>query len=97
MEKELSELPTQQTEDAMTAKSLVIAWKKYVNLFGESPHGTEKQMAALLVFVESEELFDGLKDSADDGPEVGLINFFQTFPDGSHSDFRYKIICDSNS
>lgn len=29
------------------ASRLVVAWSKYVQLFGESPHGTEKQLRAL--------------------------------------------------
>jgi hypothetical protein len=32
----------------MSPALLVDAWKRYVNLFGEPPHGTEKQMRALL-------------------------------------------------
>ena len=30
------------------AKRLAIAWRKYVALFGEPPHGTERQLSALL-------------------------------------------------
>ena len=31
------------------ATELAAAWKKYVELFGEPPHGTERQMGALIV------------------------------------------------
>jgi hypothetical protein len=30
------------------AKNLAFAWSRYVELFGEPPHGTEKQLAALI-------------------------------------------------
>lgn len=30
------------------AKKLNNGWRRYVELFGEPPHGTEKQLAALL-------------------------------------------------
>lgn len=35
----------------VTAESLSRAWSKYTSLLGEEPHGTEKQMAAMLEFV----------------------------------------------
>jgi hypothetical protein len=28
-------------------EALVLAWRRYVDLFGEEPHGTSKQLAAL--------------------------------------------------
>jgi hypothetical protein len=48
--------PTSPSVDAETLKnnlasSLVIAWDRYVSLFGEPPHGTGKQMRSLLSFV----------------------------------------------
>jgi hypothetical protein len=39
----------------MTAEQLCEAWEKYVRWFGEPPHGTLRQMAALLAFVPVEE------------------------------------------
>ena len=36
---------------------LRVAWKRYVNLFGDSPHGTKIQLEALL------ELIPNLKDT----------------------------------
>lgn len=38
----------------VTAESLSRAWSKYTSLFGEEPHGTEKQMAAMLEFVHED-------------------------------------------
>ena len=38
------------SEVEKAAKLLADGWKKYVALFGEPPHGTEKQMAVLLEF-----------------------------------------------
>ena len=37
-------------KDAVTelSKNLASAWLRYVELFGEPPHGTEKQLAALI-------------------------------------------------
>jgi hypothetical protein len=32
----------------ITAKALSNGWKRYTELFGDSPHGTVKQMAAML-------------------------------------------------
>lgn len=34
------------------AEQLSEAWGKYVGLFGETPHGTVRQMAALLSFCD---------------------------------------------
>ncbi len=35
-------------ENELSAAQLSAAWSRYVELFGEVPHGTEKQMAVLL-------------------------------------------------
>jgi hypothetical protein len=37
-------------------RRLTDAWKRYTNLFGEPPHGTERQMAALLELAHLDEL-----------------------------------------
>lgn len=35
-------------------KALCAAWRRYAEIFGDVPHGTERQMAALLEFVPRE-------------------------------------------
>jgi hypothetical protein len=44
-----------ETAKVVTAKSLKAAWDKYVGLFGVVPHGTEKQLAAMLELVPEDE------------------------------------------
>ena len=34
------------------ARKLQAGWRKYVEIFGEVPHGTENQLAALLTFAK---------------------------------------------
>ena len=41
------------TEEKL-GNALFKAWGKYVSLFGQSPHGTEKQCNALAVFMLGE-------------------------------------------
>ena len=36
----------------VTVETLAEAWKRYVNLFGHPPHGTKKQLGALLELVK---------------------------------------------
>ncbi len=38
----------------VTPAALTDAWRRYVTVFGRAPHGTEKQMAALLELVREE-------------------------------------------
>ena len=38
----------------ITPKTLNVAWKAYTNLFGEPPHGTRKQMAALIALIRDD-------------------------------------------
>jgi hypothetical protein len=73
-----------RTEDF--GEALARGWRRYHELFGEVPHGTPKQMAALAALVPefSKITTDSVYfDSADDGPEVDLIRFFRVFPGGS--------------
>lgn len=37
----------------VSGESLSLAWKRYVEIFDEKPHGTERQMAALLELLPS--------------------------------------------
>ena len=41
-------------DKAKVAKCLTEAWARYTEFFGEVPHGTKKQMAALLELAETE-------------------------------------------
>jgi hypothetical protein len=41
---------TEQDKDAL-AQGLHAAWGKYVELFGEDPHGTYRQLRAMLEFL----------------------------------------------
>lgn len=54
-----------KTPDAVAAlaKSLASAWLRYVELFGEPPHGTEQQLAALIELIPRD-------DGEDDGETV---------------------------
>lgn len=39
----------------VNAESLSAAWRKYMDLFGEQPHGTVQQLAAVLEFVHDDD------------------------------------------
>lgn len=41
----------EDSERLINAGTLAVAWKRYTDLFGEPPHGTEKQMGALLALI----------------------------------------------
>ena len=43
---------------------LEIAWRRYVDLFGEPPHGTMKQMQALVELLNINELANGVANHA---------------------------------
>jgi hypothetical protein len=47
------------TSKVVTAKSLKTAWDKYISLFETAPHGTEKQLAALLELIPEDECDGG--------------------------------------
>lgn len=46
------------------ATILQIAWRRYTELFGESPHGTLKQMNALVVLMKLDAFVDGIANHA---------------------------------
>jgi len=53
----MSEQPKSAGDDLITrwSERLSAGWRKYTEGFGESPHGTQKQCAALLVLAHLEE------------------------------------------
>lgn len=46
------------------AKALQIGWRKYTDLLGEPPHGTEKQLAALIELVPLSSIIQGISQRA---------------------------------
>ena len=46
------------------ATALHVAWKKYYELFGESPHGTLKQIGALVELATLDDLATGIGQRA---------------------------------
>jgi len=46
----------------ITPRNLNLAWIRYRNFFDEPPHGTRKQMAALIALVREDEAYDSPDD-----------------------------------
>ncbi len=44
------------------ADKIFIAWRKYTELFGQTPHGTKKQIEAMLCFGVNETIDQYVKD-----------------------------------
>lgn len=51
--------PKTSDATAALAKNLAAAWLRYVELFGEPPHGTEQQLAALIELIPRDDGEDG--------------------------------------
>jgi hypothetical protein len=49
-EKELGESWKGELEAKRAGEALSLGWKKYIDIFGEEPHGTPKQMAVVFIF-----------------------------------------------
>lgn len=59
-----------KADPGILASSLVIAWDRYVRLFGEPPYGTEKQMKALLSLIPAPDTGKETSLLLRDGPIV---------------------------
>jgi len=46
------------------ANALAVGWKRYTDLFGEPPHGTKEQLAALLELTQLDDLARGIGNKA---------------------------------
>ena len=62
----LTEYAQAQAGPTPTAADLVEAWRRYVELFHEPPHGTEKQMDALLTLLDKKSLLSRATEEARD-------------------------------
>lgn len=53
-----------ETQKKDLANIIHVAWKRYAYLFGEPPHGTLKQMQAMVELMRMEDLVKGIENRA---------------------------------